>query len=211
MAAVMRYQDGSQAWWAFDAHQHLVKVGRLQAVASLILNPGGTLAMVASVKRGGKLGLPAGKLEPGESPLQGALREAKEETGIDIERAVYLGTRTEGQTSVGIFLATHWRGRLESSTEGEAIWGDPESCTAKLAYPDWMAWALGLMRSVPNDAHKAKRLELSQLVMDTISAWSLVASIKRNPWQRPRLTPEYAARMKKTMVVIEEGKDEPLS
>ena len=35
----------------------------------------------------GKWGIPGGKLEPGEDPLAGALRETKEETGLSVEMA----------------------------------------------------------------------------------------------------------------------------
>jgi 8-oxo-dGTP diphosphatase len=39
----------------------------------------------------GKWGIPGGKLEPGEDPLAGALRETEEETGLRIEMAFPYG------------------------------------------------------------------------------------------------------------------------
>lgn len=40
---------------------------------------------------GGKWGIPAGKIEEGESPLEGAIRELSEETSIRASEASYLG------------------------------------------------------------------------------------------------------------------------
>jgi ADP-ribose pyrophosphatase YjhB (NUDIX family) len=58
--------------------------------------------------------LPGGTLNPGESPSQAALREAKEETDLDVALGRQLGTTTdiwEGQKKVTYFFDTmSWSG-----------------------------------------------------------------------------------------------------
>lgn len=52
----------------------------IEAAGGLVFNPDGALLMI---RRRGFWDLPKGKLEPGESPGQGAVREVEEETGVD--------------------------------------------------------------------------------------------------------------------------------
>jgi 8-oxo-dGTP diphosphatase len=92
----------------------------------------------------GRYGLPAGKVEPEESPAQAAIREAKEEVGVSIKladlrhlttvyRTNYADNDTNNQASVWldvIFEAQSWEGELhnaEPEKHSEFVWLDPDN------------------------------------------------------------------------------------
>jgi 8-oxo-dGTP diphosphatase len=75
----------------------------------------------------GQLCPPSGHLEAGESVVQGAIREAREETGVRIDPAdlafslVVHHRNSEGQARIGFFFtATRW--------EGEPVNREPQKC-----------------------------------------------------------------------------------
>ena len=75
--------------------------------------------------RDGEYSVPAGHLDGGETVLEAAVREAKEETGVDIPiEAVTFSTvmhRIEGEERVDFFFQVHtWR--------GEPFNAEPEKC-----------------------------------------------------------------------------------
>jgi 8-oxo-dGTP pyrophosphatase MutT (NUDIX family) len=93
----------------------------------------------------GKYGLPAGKVEPGESATQAAIREAKEETGVSVKPQNLkhqLTVYRTGSTAEGdrpwidiIFEAESWQGELhnaEPHKHGELIWLDPDNLPSNL-------------------------------------------------------------------------------
>lgn len=59
-----------------------VPAGRQLSCGLLIISPAGIL--LAHATRTPRWDLPKGKLEPGETPLEAALRECQEETGLDM-------------------------------------------------------------------------------------------------------------------------------
>lgn len=86
----------------------------------------------------GHYGLPAGKVDQGESIIQAAIREAKEEVGVDIKPPDLKHLTTVFRTSYNgnpdifwldvIFEATKWEGELynaEPDKHGELAWFDP--------------------------------------------------------------------------------------
>ncbi len=66
------------------------------ASAGLVINEAGEWLVVKKAYSGlkGKWSLPAGFVKPGEMLDEAAVREVKEETGIDAEPVVFLGLRT---------------------------------------------------------------------------------------------------------------------
>ena len=59
-------------------------------VGIFIFNPQGELLLTKTHKWRGKYGVPGGHIELGESAIEAARREAKEETGLDIRDIEYL-------------------------------------------------------------------------------------------------------------------------
>ncbi len=81
-------------------------------------------------KRGlgaGKVNGPGGRLEPGETPVQAALREVKEELGIDVfaaqERGQLSFQFTDGYSlHATVFVATDFEGDPRETDEAVPLW-----------------------------------------------------------------------------------------
>lgn len=64
-----------------------------------------------------------GKIEQGESPEQAAVREVKEETGMQVQNMTYRGIVTwNGLGGMYVFLIDDVRGELRESEEGRLEW-----------------------------------------------------------------------------------------
>lgn len=69
---------------------------------------------------------PGGHIEPGESIVQSAIREVKEETGLIMKNPRLVGVKQfwvkSGRYIVFLFSATKFSGDLRGSNEGEVGW-----------------------------------------------------------------------------------------
>lgn len=80
--------------------------------------------LVKGAWKGAKWGFPKGKLKPSENPLDGALREVKEEIGVEIRTLIdpsFKVTKTCGGKNVTMFLACNvpWSGSYAPKVRNE--------------------------------------------------------------------------------------------
>lgn len=104
--------------------------------AYIILRKGNKIAFLLrenTAWMNGYYGLPSGKIEKGESALQAAIREAKEEIGVTITagqlKYIFTGDRHDKIDWIDLcFEATGWEGEphnAEPHVHGEFVWLDP--------------------------------------------------------------------------------------
>lgn len=99
------------------------KAGVREATAVIFLN--GSQVLGVSRGKGGTWGTPGGKVDPGETPLEAAVREVKEETDISINKnnLKFIYQAMEGPFLVHCFLYTgKTPTRFKSSHEGDVQW-----------------------------------------------------------------------------------------
>lgn len=94
-----------------------------------------------------KFGLAGGKIDPGESPKEAAIRETFEESGITVEDCVLVHATDESE----YFFATSWHGEITTQEVGIAKWGVYDDFTNKdSAFPDHNVAAFaGLFKKFP--------------------------------------------------------------
>ena len=85
---------------------------------------------------------PKGHVEPGETPLQCAIREVKEETGLDVEIIKPLGVchyhnNVDGDVELFFFLGRSLDDmQIVPEPDSQVIWTDPNEICPKLFYPE---------------------------------------------------------------------------
>lgn len=97
----------------------------------------------------GKWGGVGGKLEPGETPAQAAIREVYEETGVGVQevdlcRAAHLTflfpCKPEWSQVVHVFVAYRWEGQASESHEIAPAWFDVEQIPYAQMWDDCRHW-----------------------------------------------------------------------
>lgn len=124
-----------------DVHTILWRAGQL-----LLLRRAG------NVYASGLFCLPSGHLEPGESVLSAAIRETREEVGVDsiaLRFAMVMHhVNSEGCSRIGFFFAVqHWTGEpliCEDDKCSELRWADPRQLPADTA--PYTAAAIGCVQ-----------------------------------------------------------------
>ncbi|WP_456411940.1 NUDIX hydrolase [Oceanithermus sp.] len=108
----------------------------------VVFNAAGEVLLIRD--RNGYWVFPKGHVEPGEAPLQTALREVAEETGVRAEALESLGA-SRYVNDRGVPREVHWflmRGegpvRLEAGLTGAGFF-EPEEARARLSFPDDVA------------------------------------------------------------------------
>lgn len=104
------------------AHSELGPGQRAAAVLVLLVDrPGGWYLLLTRRTRhlpdhAGEISFAGGKVEPGETTLQAALREAREELGLDPQGIDILGALPAAETRVSRFTITPWVGVVPEAT-----------------------------------------------------------------------------------------------
>ena len=96
----------------------------------------------------GKLNGPGGKIEPGETPEQGMIRETREEVGITPTKYKEMGTvefvewyKGEEQNVIFyLYVATEYEGELKESDEMKPYWFDLDNIPYDKMFEDDSYW-----------------------------------------------------------------------
>lgn len=91
------------------------------ASCALLINDDGKILGVSRKTNLNDWNLPGGKAEPGETPEETAIRETKEETGLDISNLTLLRTEPRDGGVVSYYHAD-FTGKISSSEEGAVSW-----------------------------------------------------------------------------------------
>ncbi|MCH8813848.1 MAG: 8-oxo-dGTP diphosphatase [Chloroflexi bacterium] len=125
-----------------------------EATICLVRRDGRLLLQHKSQERfgGGKWDAPGGKVKSGESPLECAVREVEEETGLKVLEPsfhgtfwVYFGRRQDPNWTVHVFSATQFAGRAESGPEGELRWFSDDRLPLDQMWPSDRCWLPNLL------------------------------------------------------------------
>ncbi len=100
----------------------------------------------------GKWNGPGGKVKPGETPAEAAIREIKEETGVAVKRLKPAGViefifneTPESNNLVYVFVAEKWEGLPEDRGEGKLSWYDPAAIPLDKMWDDDRYWLPGVL------------------------------------------------------------------
>ncbi len=95
----------------------------------------------------GKWNGPGGKIKPGETPVEGVIREVKEETGLTIHDPellgnidFYFGEKEAPDWTTYIFRVTKFTGELNPNEEGELRWFSVEDIPYDDMWEDDVHW-----------------------------------------------------------------------
>ena len=112
------------------------------AVAAAIVVSGGRVLMIRRRVAEGQLSwqFPAGKVEPGESPEEAAVREAYEETGVIVRATRSLGQRVHPVTGramvyVACELVSGRAQVMDDREVAEVAWCDRADLAERVSYP----------------------------------------------------------------------------
>lgn len=132
-------------------------LGRL--IVGVVIQKDGKYFLIEE-NRGGKmfLNIPAGHLEPKESPVEGAIREAKEESGFEVRlrglRCMLCSTWDSGLSSVyWIFDAEIIGGDMQPEKGVKAGWFTLDEWEARMKIVEPMPAIPSIFEAVKNNQH----------------------------------------------------------
>lgn len=117
-----------------------------EAVVTYIINK--SQLLLIEKKRGlgaGKINVPGGHIEVGETPLQAAIRETKEEVNLDISNLELMGLLhfkfTDGLELKGwVYRCYDFTGIPTESDEAKPFWNDLDKIPYNLMWEDDEIW-----------------------------------------------------------------------
>lgn len=116
------------------------------AVVTYILNRDRVLLI--EKKRGlgaGKINVPGGHIEEGETPEEAAVRETREEVHLHVEELEFVGYLyfhfTNGLTMKGyVYKTEHYTGEMQETVEAKPFWCPTENIPYKKMWEDDEVW-----------------------------------------------------------------------
>lgn len=128
-----------------------------QDIATLTFVFDGSQVLLIEKKRGlgaGKVNAPGGRLEPGESITECAIREVREEVGIDIESVEPVGQLcfqfVDGYSlHVSVFRAFQFTGEAFETEEANPFWVDIEQIPYHRMWSDDVYWLPKVLGGTP--------------------------------------------------------------
>ena len=169
----------------------------------MFIRDGGWLLLIRK-KRGhgaGRINAPGGKVEPGESPLQCAVRETQEETGVRVTEAVRMAElkfieQADEQWLGHVFLASGYEGAPTETAEATPLWFPVNAIPYDQMWEDdrlWLPQVLAgnfvrgafLFQAGALVAHEFRCNRSSTALETASSAGCGAASASRPPRQRP--------------------------
>ncbi len=118
-------------------HDEMTDWGK--SVAVVVLHEGRVLLTRHTYGNGwGKLIIPGGYVERDENPLETAVRECQEETGVTVRPVGLLGVRFNAKDWYAVFLAEYVSGepRSDQRENSEALWLDAREAIQREDVPD---------------------------------------------------------------------------
>ncbi len=118
----------------------MVKVKDLIVAAGGIVIRGDNEVLLVHRPRYGDWSFPKGKLDSGESPLETAIREVREETGLEVEARAFAGAfgyLVKGIPKTVLFwvMAAGKQGEIEDSEEvSEVVWLPAIEALERMSY-----------------------------------------------------------------------------
>jgi mutator protein MutT len=95
----------------------------------------------------GKWNGPGGKVDPGETSMEGVIREVREETGLTIHDPellgnidFYFGEKPRPDWTTYVYRVTSFTGRLKPNEEGEVRWFRIEDIPYEQMWADDIHW-----------------------------------------------------------------------
>lgn len=146
---------------------------RERAVLLFLRRPGEILLI--RKKRGlgaGKINGPGGRIDPGETPVQAAVRETREEVGLSVADPREAGSLcfqfADGHSiHCTVFTATVWSGELVETDEALPFWHPVEAIPYDAMWADdihWIPWMLGGRRFLGRFVFDGDRLLAHEMV-----------------------------------------------
>lgn len=122
-AAIRRLRETA---FECDACSRHLFINPVSAVAGILLDPSDRILLIQRAKEPakGKLSLPGGFLDPGETAEEGLAREVREETGLEIGEVRYVGgfpNQYEYDGTVYLVLDLFFEGRVKSFDDAAAL------------------------------------------------------------------------------------------
>ncbi len=119
-----------------------LRTERVELTVLILIEDGNRILLQNRVKDDWKgYALPGGHVEAGESFVEAAIREAKEETGLRIKNPRLVGVKQfpipNGRYVVFLFKATEFDGQAQSSDEGNVEWVEYERLNGLQAVDDF--------------------------------------------------------------------------